>query len=71
MEIKSGGRVVFSDGLTRIVSVRTENGLFKRAIVKLCKLPAPANKQEEISLPLVGGMFKPSVSAAADSSDHV
>jgi len=61
-----------SDGLIRVVSVRTENGLFKRAIVKLCKLPASANKQEEIRLPnLVGGMFEPSASADTDSSDRV
>jgi len=60
-----------SDGLIRVVSVRTENGLFKRAIAKLCKLPVRTNETEKISLPnLVGGMFEPNLSVAADSSVH-
>jgi len=60
-----------SNKLILVISSRTENNLFKRAIIKLCKLPAPENKQEKINLlNLVGGMFE-RASVAAGSSDHI
>lgn len=45
------------DGLVRVVSIRTDNGNFKRAIAKLCKLPLPSASDAKISdANLVGGM---------------
>ncbi|KYM93803.1 hypothetical protein ALC62_15592 [Cyphomyrmex costatus] len=56
------GRVVEvhtgQDGLIRIVSVRTANGIFKRAVAKLCKLPTPSQEKEIRAPNLVGGMLE-------------
>lgn len=43
VELHSG-----SDGLVCVASVRTENGQFRRAITKLCKLPLASNEEKKL-----------------------
>lgn len=49
-----------SDGLTRVVTLRTVSSIIKRPITKLCLLPTGDNKENdsETSFPKAGGMLR-------------